>query len=368
MIQSKLVRYPEFTVAEFSRKCTSYVQAEGRNGVVSHPVYHSTAYGSLESPIGALQLDSAVSKIAELCMTEGFETSPRGMRVKELLNCSFSIEDPRNRVVTLKHRKISPKYLVAEFIWYLSADPHADVIASYAPFWKQLVDEHGTVNSNYGYHIFKTLPDGSNQWDDVVKELQRDPDSRRAIINIHSRRNSRSNPKDVPCTICLQFTIRENRLYLHTYMRSNDLVKGLCNDVFQFTMFQELMMMDLRQRDDTGKFQYLELGSYTHTTGSMHVYERDFKQVDSYSPELRLESVKHLGIMPPMASFPSVEHLREDLTFIEIRGRNSNDSYLAALTDYCQLQRDPMCDTIYLRPDFNSYWSYLCREFLDHDK
>ena len=48
-------------------------------------------------------------------------------------------------------------------------------------------------------------------------------------------------------------------------MRSNDLWTGFPYDVFQFTAMQILMSMELG----------LELGSYTHIAGSLHLYERN---------------------------------------------------------------------------------------------
>ena len=49
-------------------------------------------------------------------------------------------------------------------------------------------------------------------------------------------------------------------------MRSNDLVFGLCNDVFTFSLFQQLMLNELNQSGLS-----LELGSYHHHAGSLHV-------------------------------------------------------------------------------------------------
>lgn len=53
-----------------------------------------------------------------------------------------------------------------------------------------------------------------------------------------------------------------------TYMRSNDLWFGFPYDVFQFTCMQILMSMELE----------LELGTYTHIAGSLHLYERDYRK------------------------------------------------------------------------------------------
>ena len=59
-------------------------------------------------------------------------------------------------------------------------------------------------------------------------------------------------------------------------MRSNDLWLGFPYDVFQFTCMQVLMSMELG----------IELGSYTHIAGSLHMYKRDFdKAIERYKEE-----------------------------------------------------------------------------------
>ena len=57
-----------------------------------------------------------------------------------------------------------------------------------------------------------------------------------------------------------------------TYMRSNDLWMGFPYDVFQFTNMQVLMSMELG----------VELGTYTHISGSLHLYKRNLVKVDEH--------------------------------------------------------------------------------------
>jgi hypothetical protein len=83
-----------------------------------------------------------------------------------------------------------------------------------------------------------------------VAELLKDHDSRRALVLIN-RANDQiyavdHGSKDVPCTLSLQFFVRDNKLHLHAHMRSNDVFWGLTYDLFSFTMLQEVMMLELR--------------------------------------------------------------------------------------------------------------------------
>ena len=89
------------------------------------------------------------------------------------------------------------------------------------------------------------------------------------MIHIKQARDVLVNPtKDLNCTVCLQFFISEGKLYMTTYMRSNDLWMGFPNDVFQFTCIQIYLAMKLN----------LQLGTYTHVAGSLHLYERDYEK------------------------------------------------------------------------------------------
>ena len=74
--------------------------------------------------------------------------------------------------------------------------------------------------------------------------------------------------KDLPCTISLQYLIREGALHCIVYMRSNDLWLGFPYDVFCFTAFQTKLAMELG----------VKLGTYTHIAGSLHLYERNLVQ------------------------------------------------------------------------------------------
>lgn len=222
----------------------------------------------------------------------GFEAHPRGTTTRELLNYNITLADPRNRVITFPERKTSTKYLLGEFIWYLtgSADPAG--ILPYAKFWDGIRNTDGpdgypdgTINSNYGHRFFghhapsdvdRGYDTPVSQWNSVIDILRKDKDSRQAIMNVHLPQDRWQGNKDVACTLSLQFFIREDRLHLIVNMRSNDQILGFTNDVFQFTMLQECMMHDLRAR-----YPQLELGFYYHNAGSMHIYSRHFEMAQA---------------------------------------------------------------------------------------
>ena len=119
-----------------------------------------------------------------------------------------------------------------------------------------------------------------NQWELVKEILKNDKDSRQAIINIHVPADRIEASRDLPCTLNLQFFIRPDSagtdtLIMVVNMRSNDVIKGFTIDFFQFSMLQEILMLELRQY-----YPDLKLGIYYHNAGSFHVYEPDFQMVE----------------------------------------------------------------------------------------
>lgn len=190
-------------------------------------------------------------------------TSRDGDVVGEIINAVTVINDPTRCIMTNKIRNMPMRYAVGELLWYLSGNNSLKEIQKYSSAWDRMSDDGQHVNSNYGYCIQKKF--GFDQWDYIKKMLTDSPMSRQAVVHIKTADNKPS--KDVNCTVCLQFFVREGKLYLTTYMRSNDVWMGFPYDVFQFTAMQVLLSMELG----------LELGTYTHIAGSLHLYKRDLK-------------------------------------------------------------------------------------------
>ena len=256
-----------------------------------------------------------VSLAGHLRDNHQFESSPRGQKIKECLGVQFRITNPRNRLPMVSERNFSLTYLVAETLWYLSGSDSTAWISRYAPFWKGISDDGTTANSAYGSRIFRghsRIGDGKIvQWDYVKSELKKDPDSRRAVIHIRTPSDSILESKDVPCTLSLQFFIREEQLHLHVSMRSSDIILGLAYDVPAFTIMQEIMANELG----------VGLGEYVHTSNSLHCYERDFEMLNAIasSGDVRGSPMSPLPKMMPVAQLMEFEKASWQYTEAEIR-------------------------------------------------
>jgi len=217
-----------------------------------------------------------------------YTCSPRGSLIKENLAVTLILDNPRARRLTSQKRLTNYGFGVGEFLWYWQGKQDLATMVYYNKRMKDFSDDGKTLNSAYGHRIkkatfeqdkgFPTFPNAS-QWEACIETLCNDPDSRRALLlinwpgdNVHA---AYTGSKDVPCTLSLQFFIRDGKLDLHGHMRSNDVMWGLTYDLFSFTLFQECMLNELKCID---KFKNLELGKYYHTAGSIHLYEQHFEQ------------------------------------------------------------------------------------------
>lgn len=201
---------------------------------------------------------------------EASMTSLVGKRTIEIVGASFlASEDSLFGALDIG-------YLKREEEWYDSMSLKVDDIPGGAPaVWKAVAGKTtGEVNSNYGFLCYHEK--NGAQFDKVVAELQKNPESRRAVI-IYTRPSiweeyNRDGMSDFICTNAVQYMVRDGHVHAQVQMRSNDAVFGYKNDRFwQQTMLERV----------AGKLE-LPVGNLHWNAGSLHVYERHFYLVDHY--------------------------------------------------------------------------------------
>jgi len=121
-------------------------------------------------------------------------------------------------------------------------------------------------NWEYTYHSRM-----AEQFDFICTELKRNPDSRRAVIDIRDWRTD--SKKDSPaCLQHIQYFIREGALHCKVLFRSNDAPEAAYMNAFALIMLQKRFADELS----------VKTGSYTHRANSFHVYEKDFALLEGY--------------------------------------------------------------------------------------
>lgn len=209
----------------------------------------------------------------------GHVVKPRGQTTYELLNTQLTLTIPAHNVLTYYARRLSYEFSVAEWLWMLQGRRDVRTIAYYNKAIAKFSDDGETFFGAYGPWLDRDFPY-------IIETLQRDRDSRQAVASIW-----RPNPpesRDVPCTVSIQYLIRHDRLYAHTYMRSNDLFLGFPYDLFNFTQFQRQLAAVLG----------VEVGTYTHTVGSLHIYGRDLERITAILADGRFMPVVSPSFLP----------------------------------------------------------------------
>lgn len=197
---------------------------------------------------------------------------------KEITNCILKINNPTLDNIKFYHRAFSNKYSTAELKWYWSGDNSCETIGKHAKMWLRLSDDGKTNNSAYGYIIHKKY--GKDQLQEVIKELEKDDTSRKAVIIINDPTIDKLTTKDLQCTIGIQFLIRNNKLEETVYMRSNDVYFGLPYDYVYFLSLGHYI----------AKHFGIEVASYVHCATSMHMYEKDVKSFEENTEEIQVDN------------------------------------------------------------------------------
>ena len=191
-------------------------------------------------------------------LNEGEPISPRGQLTFELMNVTVQVASLTEAHVLNTVRRVNTKILATEYVHLLGGLSSLEQLdrASGGRF-SQFAND-GRLLGAYGPRIRHQLPR-------VVDLLRRDPDTRQAILTIWNGQEHGAESRDVPCTTTLQFLLRDDRLHVRATMRSNDVVLGIPYDWWMFSRLGLSVASALN----------VEPGSYTHTVGSMHLYDRD---------------------------------------------------------------------------------------------
>ena len=185
---------------------------------------------------------------------------------KALFNVGFYITDSQDNKIINRERNWKEDYAEAEWQWYLSGDNNieklGEIYGKVPAIWKRMADDHGYVNSNYGYQWQRTCWNNISQIDYVIDKLKNNKDTRHAAISIYDCKEHPKYKTDTPCTYAVQFTIVHDRLDMCVTMRSNDLWYGFCNDQYCFSKLQKMISDELN----------IEPGVYYHFAHNMHLY------------------------------------------------------------------------------------------------
>lgn len=266
---------------------------------------------------------------------EGDELSPRGKLIKELRPVSIEYTNPYNRTTFLATRRINPFFQLAESFQIISGINDAKWLSMFNANMINFSDDGKTYNAFYGErlrHWGNNSPKGVlsekalDQLYDVYKRILEDKDTRQAMAAIGNPTFDNyeylnvEKGKDIACNLYITFKVRNNKLHMVVFNRSNDLHWGTMGaNIVQFSTIQETMCSWLR---NSGKeeFNNLELGSYHQIADSLHIY------MDSYGADISEKVLKYYENNPYVE--PNFE------TVLEPRINSSYEKFTKSLDHY----------------------------------
>ena len=208
-------------------------------------------------------------------VAEEFVGDKTGSQVIEVVGASFIADEP------YIFGKPNEDYIAKELSWYTSMSLNVNDIPGGPPaIWKQVADKDGFINSNYGWCIFSE--ENGAQFGNVVSELHKNPESRRAIM-IYTRPNmwsdyNKNGRSDFMCTNTVQYILRNGSIDAIVNMRSNDAWAGYRNDF----AWQKWVLDAVVNEVGVRRAEPIKPGKIYWNVGSLHVYSRQFYLVDHF--------------------------------------------------------------------------------------
>lgn len=189
-------------------------------------------------------------------------THPRGLTIHEKLNYHTTV-DMKYPILTIPQRKLGFKFMIREAWWIMDGRNTVDTITNFSKAISTFSNDGFNFDGAYGPRVVDQLRY-------IVDMLENDRDTRQAVLTIW-RPNPRDS-KDIPCTVAIQWVIRENKIYCIDTMRSSDIWLGWPYDIFNFTMLTGYILLLLRERG----IKDLQLGTISINAGSQHLYTNNY--------------------------------------------------------------------------------------------
>jgi thymidylate synthase len=232
--------------------------------------------------------------LLNILLIAGDEISPRDQKTKEILGLQLRLGEARRNIINDPIRKLNYKFLIGQWLATFAGVEDRNL----ERYNKNIVDyEDDGRGGHYPSYGPRLLP----QWPFVIKSLIDDEHTRQAVASIWEAQIL-PNEKHVPCTLSMQFLLRNRRLNNIVTMRSSDAWLGIPYDVFNFSQMTNVIAAVLTHI----KRQVIEVGALTLNLGSSHLYSQHWEKAREI---LKLETGTDIKspLIPQTINSPLVE-------------------------------------------------------------
>lgn len=216
-------------------------------------------------PLGIMHLKAA-----------GKEVAPRGLKTIEYPTPVCTVyKRPWERVLLEPLRDANHIFHLMESLWILGGRNDVSFPCMFNSKLAQYSDNSLTFHGAYGHRLRSC---GKDQLKEVVKILQKDPDTRKAVLQIWDyKKDLGYGGNDLPCNDLIIFKIRDGRLNMTVCNRSNDIIWGCYGaNAVQFSYIQEYVAAMVG----------CAIGEYRQVSDSFHAYldNPQWEQLQNISP------------------------------------------------------------------------------------
>jgi thymidylate synthase len=198
-------------------------------------------------------IGNAWAKAYDLVMKNGATMTDNGTHLKEIVGLCVSIENGQTFDKILK--TIADPEMIS---WMVD---------------KNFGSSEPVLDWGYSYGMRLRDFDGINQIDEVVKKLREQPNSRSATITL--TKPTKDFAGHMPCVVAIDLKVRQGKLHLSGFFRSQDIGKKFYADMIALASIQKEVADKLDK--SCGRIELL--------ITSAHIFEVDFdkhKVIDSF--------------------------------------------------------------------------------------
>lgn len=174
---------------------------------------------------------------------------------------SFTFTHPLERVLSHPTRRINPFLHYFEPFWILAGRNDVGYLAQFTEQFRNYSDDGETFAAAYGHRL--RYP--QDQIQEAIERLRANPDDRQVVLQIRTPEEMFYRGKDTACNISAALKVRDGRLNMHVFNRSNDVIWGGPAGGTNHPQFTTLL-------EYVAGHVGVGIGNYTVTTDSMHAY------------------------------------------------------------------------------------------------
>jgi thymidylate synthase len=237
-----------------------------------------------------------------------------------------TISNPTERVLFDADRDANPIFHLMESIWMLAGRSDVEFLRLFNTKIGQYSDDGVVFNASYGFRMRHTFC--IDQLKECVRLLQRDRETRQAVIQLWDPSDLTRQTKDKACNTQLMLAVENDRLNLTVINRSNDMWWGYAGaNPVHFSVIQEYIAGAIG----------VSVGKYITFSNNLHLY-------------LDLYDTLNYRDVPPV--WPKYDAYQSGSVFpLPLLEGTTSDHWLMDAVEFCN---DPFNDCIYYSPFFSN--------------